>query len=74
MNCAECQQPATVFSGGVPLCGTCFYKRSVGPHASEYEPVRLDVWRRLSEAIVALETLIARIGGDVDELTKKHHE
>lgn len=74
MNCTECQEPATVFSAGVPLCGTCFYKRSVGSRTAEVEPIRHDVWRRLSEAILALETLIARIGGDVDELTKKRNE
>jgi hypothetical protein len=72
VNCAECQQSATVYSGGVPLCGTCFYKRSVdAPPAGAPEPVRQDVWRRLSDAIVALETLVAKIGGEIDELMKQ---
>lgn len=70
MNCAECQQSATVYNGGVPLCGTCFYKRSVGPEAVAGSPVPEEVWKRLSEAIVALELLVARIGGEMDELAK----
>lgn len=59
-----------MFSGGVPLCGTCFYKRSVEPHEPAAEPIHHDLWKRLSEAIVALELLVARIGGDIDELTR----
>jgi hypothetical protein len=73
VNCAECPEPATVYSAGVPLCGACFYKRSLGSRDADGEPVRQDVWRRLSDAILALETLIARIGIDVDELTKNRH-
>ena len=59
-----------MYSGGVPLCGTCFYKRSVGSEAVAGAPVPEEVWKRLSEAIVALELLVARIGGEIDELTK----
>jgi hypothetical protein len=33
--------------------------------------VNLDVWRRLTEAIAALETLVSRISGEVEELVKK---
>lgn len=73
MNCSECHEPATVYSGGSPLCGTCFYKRSLGS-AEEGEPIRHDVWRRLTEAIAALETVVARIGGEIDELTKGRKE
>jgi len=70
VNCAECHEPATVYSAGIPLCGACFYKRSLGTNAPAAEPIRQDIWRRLSEAIVALETLVAKIGGEIDELNK----
>ncbi|HEY3052076.1 MAG TPA: hypothetical protein VGK04_01670 [Thermoanaerobaculia bacterium] len=71
MNCAECGQPATVLSGDVPHCGTCFYKHSLEQRPHPAEPVNLDVWRRLTEAIAALETLVSRISGEVEELVKK---
>ena len=71
MNCAECKESATVYSGGVPLCGTCFYKRSLGSQSMTTEPIRQDIWKRLTEAIVALETLVAKIGGDIDQLSSQ---
>ncbi len=58
-----------MYSGGAPLCGTCFYKRSVGP-AEEAEAVPQDVWRRLTDAIAALETVVAKIDGEIEELAK----
>ncbi len=75
MNCAECEEPATVYNNaGVPLCGTCFYKRAVGGRDSPDEPATEAVWQRLAAAVTALETLIVRIAGEVEELSRKRHQ
>jgi hypothetical protein len=71
VNCAECEQPATVFHGGVPLCGTCFYKRTLGESTNLSDPATHDVWQRLNEAVAALEAIVTKISGEIDELSKK---
>ena len=71
VNCAECEQPATVFHGGVPLCGTCFYKRTLGERTNLGDPASYDVWQRLTEAVAALEAIVTKISGEIDELSKK---
>lgn len=74
MNCVECEQPATVYHGSVPLCGTCFYKRALGQTNSPSEPVNHEVWQRLSTAVATLEALVSKIAGEVDELTKRRKD
>jgi hypothetical protein len=74
VNCAECEEPATVYNAGVPLCGTCFYKRALGQRVTPAEPANHDVWQRLTAAVAALEVLIARIAGEVEELNRKRNE
>ncbi|HEV8658385.1 MAG TPA: hypothetical protein VGS96_07125 [Thermoanaerobaculia bacterium] len=37
------------------------------------EPAHHDVWRRLTEAIAALESLVSRISGEVEELIRKRN-
>jgi hypothetical protein len=73
VNCAECGQPATVLSGDVPHCGACFYKHSLDHRPVPLEPAHHDVWRRLTEAIAALESLVSRISGEVEELIRKRN-
>jgi len=73
VNCAECGQPATVLSGDVPHCGACFYKHSLEHPPRAAQPAGHDVWRRLTEAIAALETLVTRISGEVEELIRKRN-
>jgi len=71
VNCAECGLAATVLSGDVPLCGACFYKNSLGQPTKPAEPASHDVWHRLTEAVATLETLVARIASEVEELVRK---
>lgn len=67
MNCAECGHPAAVLHGEVPMCGACFYKRSV----TRPEPQGDAMWRRLADAIASLEIVAARISAEMNELVKK---
>ena len=58
--------------GEAPLCGACFYQRSVtraGPAASDDAPTAV-MWRRLSEAITSLETIASRIASEMSELKR----
>ena len=59
MNCAECEQPATVYHGGVPLCGICFYKRALGKSAPPGDASTHEVWKRLCAAVATLEDVVA---------------
>lgn len=58
-----------MYNAGVPLCGTCFYKRAVEHVHSDAVPP--EVWRRLTDAITALEALVTRISGQIDDLAKR---
>ncbi|HSP15134.1 MAG TPA: hypothetical protein VLV78_10310 [Thermoanaerobaculia bacterium] len=59
----------------MPLCGTCFYKRALGQRTTPGEPAGSnDVWQRLTAAVAALESLIAKIAGEVEELSRKRHD
>ena len=77
MNCSDCAHPAAVLHGDTPLCGACFYKRSVveaepaGPDAS---PRDEEMWHRLAEAISALETIASRIASEMNELVKNRKD
>lgn len=77
VNCAECEQPASVLHGDVPLCGPCFYKGSIlrrdredtdGPRQNDA------MWQRLSEAIAALEIIASRIAAQMNELVKSRND
>ena len=73
MNCTDCGHPAAVLHGDVPLCGTCFYKKSIlRPEPIEAaNPAHDDaMWRRLADAIASLETIAARIAAEMNELVK----
>lgn len=74
VNCTECGHPAAVLHGESPLCGTCFYKRSVvraEPVDTDESNPRSDVmWRRLSDAIASLEAVAAKIAAEMNELVK----
>ncbi len=74
MNCVECEQPATVYHGGVPLCGTCFYKRALGQAQTPSDSGNHEVWQRLCAAVASLEALVTKIAGEVDELSKKRKD
>ena len=74
MNCADCGDPAAVLHGDVPLCGSCFYKHSVmrPAPAAPNDAARDDaMWRRLADAIAALETVAARIAAEMNELVSR---
>ena len=73
MNCADCGHPAAVLHGEAPLCGACFYQRSItrtDPPASDDAPTAA-MWRRLSEAITSLETIASQIASEMNELVKR---
>ncbi len=60
-----------MYHGGVPLCGTCFYKRALGQSNTPSEPPSHDVVQRLCSAVATLEALVSKIADEVEELTKK---
>ena len=74
VNCTECGHPAAVLHGESPLCGTCFYKRSVvraePDDAGDGNPRSDVMWRRLSDAIASLEAIAAKIAAEMNELVK----
>ena len=71
MNCAECGNPAAVLHGDEPLCGACFYKRSVVTAEPVVSSAANDaMFRRLAEAITMLESLASRIAVEMNELVK----
>lgn len=74
VDCAECGHPAAVLHGDVPMCGSCFYKKSVSrPETSGGSGVPQSdaMWRRLADAIAALETVAARVAAEMNELVRK---
>jgi hypothetical protein len=77
VNCADCGHPPTVLHGDVPLCGTCFYNRSVThpPQAAADEGGHSDaMWRRLADAIASLETIASRIAAEMNELVRTRED
>lgn len=77
MNCADCGHPAAVLHGDEPLCGACFYKKSVTraePKVSDNPGHNDAMWRRLAEAIASLETIAARIAAEMNELVKSRDD
>ena len=73
VNCTDCGHPAAVLHGDEPLCGACFYKKSI----IRAEPIDATnvthddaMWRRLADAIASLETVAARIAAEMNELVK----
>jgi hypothetical protein len=76
VDCSNCGHPAAVLHGEAPLCGACFYQRSVAsaaPVTSDDAPTAA-MWRRLSEAITSLEVIASRIASEMNELVKRSEQ
>jgi hypothetical protein len=59
-----------VVRGREPLCGSCFYRRSVH-HPVEPESPRDELWRRVADQLNAVEALVREILADIREVREQ---